>query len=162
MIEVKEGASGYSPTTWLTLKGMGELGAGELIKISMGETVICGRSRHCDWSLKRAPAWLKSEGEERDEIQRSLEFRSVSRRHLRITFLAEDMVELENLSANGTFLDGNRVDRIVLKDCTQRTHIIRLGPAGVTLELTPGSLPAGLQADSKSEPAATEEPSTDE
>lgn len=141
MIEIKKGDASYSPGPSLVLRGTGRLGEGEMIKISMGETVVVGRSRHCDWSLKRSPGYLKSEGDEREAITKSLEFRSVSRQHLRIAFLAEDMVELENLSANGTFLDGNRLDRIVLRDCLERTHAIRLGPKGVLLELAPGSLP---------------------
>jgi hypothetical protein len=46
-----------------------------------------------------------------------------------------------NLSRNGTLVDGHKVDRVVLTDCRERGHTIRLGPEGVVLDLLPGSLP---------------------
>ena len=140
MIEVKDNPNGFE-NTYLSLRGLGELGDGQTLKVNLGETVVCGRSRHCEWSLKRTPAYLKSENSGRRAIQKSVAFRSVSRRHVRIAFLARDMVELENLSGNGTLLDGHRIDRIVLNDCMERNHTIQLGPEGVILELEPGSLP---------------------
>ena len=60
---------------------------------------------------------------------------------MRIAYLASDMVDIENLSPNGTIVDGHQVDRIILKDCDAQSHTIQLGPAGVILELEPGSLP---------------------
>ncbi len=141
MIEVKPQENGYDSRRFLSLKGIGELGAGENLKLSMGETIVCGRSRHCDWSLKRAPAYLGGSPQRRDGIRKSLAFRSVSRQHVRISYLAPDMVELTNLSSNGTIVDGNKVDRIILKNCDAETHVIKLGPKGVELELQPGSLP---------------------
>lgn len=141
MIEVKPDAKGYNTRQYLTLKGESELAQGEMLKLSLGETIICGRSRHCDWSLKRTPNYLMSNDEDRKMIRKSLVFRSVSRQHVRIAYLSGDMVDIENLSTNGTFVDGNRVDRIVLKDCETTPHTIQLGPAGVVLRLEPGSLP---------------------
>lgn len=141
MINVRPGEPGYNSRRYLTLRGTGELGTGENLKISLGETVVCGRSRHCDWSLKRTPTYLKAENGEREEITNSMTFRSTSRQHVRIAFLAPDMVDIENLSNNGTLVDGNLVDRIVLKDCATATHTIQLGPQGVMLRLEPGGLP---------------------
>ena len=141
MIQVKATKNGYNDRKFLQLRGTGDLGEGEILKLSMGETIVVGRSRHCDWSLKRTPAYLISEGDRREEIRTSIAFRSVSRQHVRISFLAPDMVDVENLSSNGTIVDGNRVDRIVLKDCETVAHTIQLGPSGVILELEPGSLP---------------------
>lgn len=141
MIDVKPDAVGYDQDCYLALKGEGDLASGQTLKLSLGETVVCGRSRHCDWSLKRSPDYLKAHGEERVAIQKRLSYRAVSRKHLRIAFLARDMVELKNLSANGTFVDGKRIDRIVLDDCTTTEHVIRLGPDGPQLHLVPGSLP---------------------
>ena len=143
MIELKPSKHGYNDRKYLKLRGTGPWGEGENLKLSLGETVVCGRSRHCDWSLKRTPTYLKAERAERDELKKGVEFRSVSRQHVRIAFLAPDMVDIENLSSNGTFVDGNRVDRIVLKDCETQAHTIQLGPKGVVLELEPGSLPLG-------------------
>ena len=141
MIEVKPGKTGYNQTCYLALKGTGRLASGQTLKLSLGETVVCGRSRHCDWSLKRTPAYLKAPDGDRHAMQGELAFKSVSRRHVRITFLSRDMVELENLSGNGTLVDGNVVDRIVLDDCFESTHAIQMGPEGPILELHPGSLP---------------------
>lgn len=141
MIELKPDKRGYNDRKYLTLRGTGTLGDGENLKLSLGETVVCGRSRHCDWSLKRTPAYLKADGDAREEIKQSVAFRSVSRQHVRIAFLAPDMVDIENLSSNGTFVDGSRIDRVVLKDCETRAHAIQLGPKGVILHLEPGSLP---------------------
>lgn len=141
MIEVKPGTVDYDQDCYLALKGEGDLAAGQNLKLSLGETIVVGRSRHCDWSLKRAPAYLKTSGADRVALHKRMQYCSVSRKHVRIAFLAKDMVELKNLSANGTYVDGKRVDRIVLEDCTTREHLIRLGPHGPTLRLSPGSLP---------------------
>ncbi len=141
MIEVKSGSVGYDQDCYLALKGVGELVEGQTLKLSLGETIVCGRSRHCDWSLKRAPAYLKAGGKDRIALQSQLEYCSVSRKHLQIAFLSREMVELTNLSANGTYVDGNRIDRIVLDDCMTQEHEIRLGPEGPMLMLVPGSLP---------------------
>ena len=67
--------------------------------------------------------------------------KSVSRKHARISYIAPDMVEIENLSGNGTLVDGKLVDKIILTDCREKTHKIQLGPRGVLLRLQPGSLP---------------------
>ncbi len=157
MIELKPSKSGYNDRKYLTLRGTGPVGEGETLKVSLGETIVCGRSRHCDWSLKRTPTYLTSTDEAREEFKKSMEFRSVSRQHVRIAFLAPDMVDVENLSNNGTFVDGNRVDRIVLKDCDTARHTIQLGPKGVVLALEPGSLPLDLEvsAEASAEASAT-------
>jgi pSer/pThr/pTyr-binding forkhead associated (FHA) protein len=123
---------------------MGRLGEGETLKLHVGESVVCGRSRHCDWSLKRTPTYLKIARDDRHEVRGSLAWRSTSRRHCRITYVAPDMVDIENLSQNGTLVDGRPVDRVLLTDCQQATHRVQLGPYGVVLELEPGALPVDL------------------
>ena len=65
----------------------------------------------------------------------------MSRRHVRLTYLAPDKLEVENLSGNGTLVDGQPVDKLVLTDVRSREHRIQLGPEGVVLSLEPGSLP---------------------
>lgn len=60
---------------------------------------------------------------------------------MKFTYVSPDMVEVENLSPNGTYLDGHKIDRVMLTDCRTKPHAIRLGPHGVTLELVPGALP---------------------
>jgi hypothetical protein len=65
---------------------------------------------------------------------------------VRITYLAPDVVEILNLSPNGTLVDGHRVDRILLDDVRRTRHEIRLGPHGDRLELVCGSVEADLPA----------------
>lgn len=123
------------------LRGLGVLADGQTLRIAEGQSVVVGRSRWCDWSLKRSPAYLKARGTARRQVQRSLVYASVSRRHVRVTLHARDRVEVENLSVNGTFVDEERVDRLILDDVLEKVHRIRLGPKGPELELGPGSLP---------------------
>ncbi len=140
-LKADEDANQYDTEHYLSLRGLGELAEGQQVKLNLGESIVVGRSRHCDWSLRRAPAYLKSDANGRNVIRHDLQYNSVSRKHARISYIAPDMVEIENLSGNGTLLDGKLVDKIVLTDCRTVTHRIQLGPKGVILELQPGSLP---------------------
>jgi len=147
MLNLKPDENGPDPLKasraehWLALRGLGELADGQYLKIDVGESIVVGRSRHCDWSLRRAPEYLKSDAEARGAIKDDLAFNSVSRRHAKLTYLAPDMLEIENLSGNGTLVDDVAVDKLVLTDVRTKVHRIQLGPKGVVLELSPGSLP---------------------
>jgi pSer/pThr/pTyr-binding forkhead associated (FHA) protein len=141
VIDVKSQPDGYDARHYLSLRGIGPSGDGQLLKVNLGETVVCGRSRWCDWSLKRSPGFLTAEKPAREEIRKSLPWSTTSRRHVKVTYVSPDMVEVENLSGNGTYVDGHLVDRVVLTDCRTKAHSIRMGPHGVTLELAPGALP---------------------
>jgi len=136
-----EESGGAAPEHWVGLRGVGELAAGQQLKIGVGETILIGRSRHCDWSLRRTPRFLKSDKAARKAIKADTLYSSVSRKHTRISYLAPDMLQIENLSGNGTLVDGRAVDKLVLSDIRTQPHRIQLGPQGVVLELTPGSLP---------------------
>lgn len=125
----------------LVLRAQDPAVQGETLRLALGETVVCGRSRQCGWSLKRTLPYLEDRDGSRERLRSSIGFTSVSRRHCRISFLAPDLVEVENLSTNGTLVDGRPVDRRMLTDCRLRTHTVQLGPQGVVLELSPGSLP---------------------
>jgi pSer/pThr/pTyr-binding forkhead associated (FHA) protein len=138
---LETGQSDYDGRHYLSVRGLGQLAEGQHVKISLGETIVVGRSRHCDWSLRRAPTYLKSEANGRAAILSDLAFNSVSRKHARISYVAPDMVEVRNLSGNGTLVDGKLVDKIMLTDLRERGHRIQLGPKGVILELEQGSLP---------------------
>ena len=89
-----------------------------------GATVVVGRSRGCDISLRRCKAWLALDPEKRSEQG---DFKSVSRKHARISFHSEDNIEIEDLSSNGTFLDGQRITRVVLHNLSERSHELLLG-----------------------------------
>ena len=117
--------NGYDATISLMLKGTGGLFEGENCPVRLGETVIVGRSRHCDFSLKKTRAFLLAE--DREPILDDVGFRKVSRRHVRVSFVNEAMVEVENLSPNGLRIDGNRVDRLLLLDVPLRTYAVDLG-----------------------------------
>jgi pSer/pThr/pTyr-binding forkhead associated (FHA) protein len=114
---------------------------GETLRLTLGERVTCGRSRRCHWSLKRTVPYLEDKEGARNKLESTLGFRSVSRRHCRISYLTPDIVEVENLSSNGTLVDGRPVDRLMLTDCRTKSHLLQLGPEGLLLELSPGSLP---------------------
>ena len=140
MIQVKPDPAPYDDSHYLLLTGTSGIGKGERVKVNLGETVHAGRSRDCQFSLKKTDRYLSDRDGERAAISESLAFRAVSRRHCRIAYLAPDLVEIVNLSANGTFVDGHRVDRIVLDDVRRRAHEIRLGTHGDVLALTCGSV----------------------
>jgi pSer/pThr/pTyr-binding forkhead associated (FHA) protein len=146
MIEKPSGRNGHDGSWYLALRGVGRSGEGEMLRLHVGESVVCGRSRHCDWSLKRTPHYLTISQEDRAVLRGTLGWRSTSRRHCRITYVAPDMVDVENLSQNGTLVDGRSVDRVLLTDCQHATHRVQLGPYGVVLELEPGALPVDLVA----------------
>ncbi len=114
---------------------------GETLRITLGQSLTAGRSRRCGWSLKRTLPYLEDPDGAREKIRASLGFTSVSRHHCRISFLAPDRVEIANLATNGTLVDGRPIDRLLLEDVRFKTHTIQLGPEGVVLELSPGSLP---------------------
>lgn len=132
---------GSPPVPTLTLRARDSSVQGETLRLALGERVTCGRSRRCHWSLKRTVPYLEDKDGTRNQLEATLAFRSVSRRHCRISFLAPDMVEVENLSSNGTLVDGRPIDRLMLTDCRTRAHVLQLGPEGLELELVPSSLP---------------------
>lgn len=146
MIQLTSDGPQFDDRHYLRLAGRDGLTRGESLKISLGESVVVGRSRTCDLSLKKTPQYLRDDGGARARIQASLPFRATSRRHVRITYLAPDVVEVENLSPNGTLVDGHRVDRRLLSDVRRTAHEIRLGPNGDVLELACGSVELDVSA----------------
>ena len=55
------------------------------------------------------------------------DLRTVSGKHFEITPFSEDSIEIVNLSPNGTYVDGKRVDKVVIDDIADETHDIKLG-----------------------------------
>lgn len=108
----------------LVLVGVHGVVQGETFPLEQGKAVVIGRSRSCDISLRNCKRWLQAEefGEEIEEASRT-----VSRKHLKVSFRAPGAVELEDLSSNGTFLDGKRIDRHVITDVVNTQHEIQLG-----------------------------------
>ena len=143
MMNLKPGeqTNGYDTRTYLSLVGLGDVAEGQHVTLNLGESILVGRSRHCAWSLRRTPRYLKAPAEGRQELHQDQAYSSVSRKHARISYIAPDMLEVKNLSANGTLVDGRLVDKLILTDCRQVDHRIQLGPKGVILVVRPGSLP---------------------
>ncbi|MFP4057124.1 MAG: FHA domain-containing protein [Candidatus Brocadiia bacterium] len=106
------------------LVGTGGFVRGEAYPLSAGSTVVIGRSRSCDISLRRCKAWLALEPEDRDEER---DFRTVSRKHTRIRHRDDGTIEVEDLSSNGTFLNGERIRRAVISDLRERSYELLLG-----------------------------------
>lgn len=110
----------------LTLAGTDGLLCYDRLDLTLGRSIVVGRSRGCDLSLRRSKTFLTSDEATQRRILADRAFLKVSRRHVRITFLARDHVEIWNLSRNGTWVNGERIDRIL---------ITRIPPEGVEIRL---------------------------
>ncbi|MEN8151570.1 MAG: FHA domain-containing protein [Planctomycetota bacterium] len=111
------GANGTDGFDRLQLTGTEGLLRNDTLVIRLGETVTVGRSRSCDFSMRRSKRFLTASEEEQRRILDERSFNKVSRQHARISFLARGQVEICDLSRNGTFLDDVRVlDRKLLQD----------------------------------------------
>lgn len=114
-----------TPPPQIILRGKHGFLEGEVMVLGLGQSVIVGRSRSAELSLKRARRFLARK--DRMKLAKTERFLSVSRKHVRIHFLHPDLVEVEDLSKNGTLVDGRRIDRIGLTDIRTNAHEIRLG-----------------------------------
>lgn len=108
----------------ILLKGITGLVKDETFPIEAGQNVTVGRSRSCEISIKSCNAYTLMSPEARDRDEGLL---TVSRKHLKIKFAKPDSIELEDLSSNGTFLDGKRVDKMVIADLQSKPYELRLG-----------------------------------
>ena len=110
----------------LRLRGIKGFFEGEERVLRRGDEIVVGRSRGADLSLRMATKFL--ERPDRNELRGSEAYRSVSRRHVRIAFYRPDHVVVEDLSANGTYVDGQRVDGSMnLEDLAERSRVLTLG-----------------------------------
>lgn len=107
----------------LILNGIYGSVKGKRFIINEGENVLVGRSRECQIILKGNP----DSPEHEEEDHASKHFQTISRRHLKITYHSDVKIELEDLSANGTMVDGEKIDRIFLADITTESHTLLLG-----------------------------------
>ncbi len=105
------------------LVGVSGVVEGEVFPLEYGKAVIIGRSRSCDISLRDCARW--QELEDAGTVEETA--RTVSRRHVKLTYHNAASIELEDLSSNGTFVDGNRVDRVVLSDVKETAHDVQMG-----------------------------------
>ncbi len=102
----------------LELIGTDGLLKGHRIIVPLGESVVVGRSRGCDFSTRRSRAFHRASEETQRRILADRSFLMVSRRHMQVTFHSEDRIEIRDLSKNGTFVDDRRIDRLLLDGLT--------------------------------------------
>lgn len=111
-------------TECLILRGIEGLVEGEVFPLSYGQTVILGRSRNCDISLKKS---RKYQTLTEDQKKNDTDFLSVSRRHTKIAFFNSQSIEIEDMSANGTYVNGEKVSKKVIGDIKDKAYEVRLG-----------------------------------
>lgn len=88
------------------LIGTAGLVQGESFLLADGVAVVIGRSRSCDISLRRTPGYIKSPPDVRDADH---DFNTVSRRHARVEVSGASKARIEDLSTNGTFVNGEHL-----------------------------------------------------
>lgn len=96
---------------------------GESFMLSPGVAVVIGRSRSCDISLRRTAGYMKAVPETRDTDH---DFNTVSRRHARVEFTS-GKVRIEDLSTNGTFVNGDHLSGSIEIDLENGVCALRLG-----------------------------------
>lgn len=110
----------------LRIRGVRGFLQGEELLLQRGGEVVIGRSRGCDLSLRRSTRYL--EREDRGSVSKSEAWRTVSREHVRIAYHRPDHIVIEDLSANGSFLDGERIDgKVNIEDLGNGSRILALG-----------------------------------
>jgi len=110
----------------LKIKGTDGFVKDEEYSIAPGRSIIIGRSRTCDISLRRTQRYKELKNSKKSSTV-DLRFRTVSRKHLKVNYNAPDDIELEDLSSNGTFLDGEKIKRVVISDLDRRKHSLLIG-----------------------------------
>jgi len=109
----------------LVVRGLRGFLGGEEQRVKVGETLIIGRSRRAGLSTRRArklkarPDWEKVIG--------TAAFLTVSRRHACLAHVAPGVVEITDLSSNGTYLDGRSIAKETISDLAQKTHVLGVG-----------------------------------
>lgn len=96
---------------------------GESFVLSLGVAVVIGRSRSCDISLRRTAGYMKSAAETRDVDH---DFNTVSRRHARVE-VSRGRARIEDLSTNGTFVNGDHLSGSIEIDLENGVCAVRLG-----------------------------------
>lgn len=107
-----------------TLVGTSGYSQGERFPLQYGKTLVIGRSRSADFSLRRLKKYLSLPLAEREKDEM---FRTVSGRHFEITMYNLGAIEVKNLSGNGTLVDGEPIETLVIEDIDERAYKIEIG-----------------------------------
>lgn len=105
------------------LIGVAGLVDGEVFPLADGVEVVIGRSRSCTVSLRRVVNYLNAPQATRDADH---DFNTVSRRHVRVT-VAATTASIEDLSTNGTQVNGQALDGPQQVDLASGGCVLRLG-----------------------------------
>jgi pSer/pThr/pTyr-binding forkhead associated (FHA) protein len=111
----------------VVLKGINGVASDETFYINYGEVVTIGRGHECDISYRKFKNYPQKESKDKD-------FLAVSRKHLRISFYNSHSVELKDLSANGSYLNGKPIRKrifITHIGTTKTPYEIKLGPTEI-------------------------------
>ncbi len=128
---------------------------GESFVLAPGVAVVIGRSRSCDISLRRTAGYLKAPSDSRDIDH---DFNTVSRRHARVE-VGPGRARIEDLSTNGTFVNGDHLSGSIEIDLANGVCALRLGTReSFDLVLLPADDPRlqGLQAVSPAPPGSAD------
>ena len=107
-----------------TLVGIAGHVEGEELKLEHGKTLVVGRSRSADFSLRRISRISAMTDDEREDDQ---DLRTVSGKHFEITMYNVESIEIVNLSPNGTYPDGSLIDKAIVEDLAEKEHEVRVG-----------------------------------
>ncbi len=97
---------------------------GEETRLEYGKTLVVGRSRSADFSLRRMKKVAALSDDQREADQ---DLRTVSGKHFEITMYNVGSIEIVNLSPNGTYIDGKLADKLIITDLAERAHEVRIG-----------------------------------
>jgi len=128
----------------LVVRGLRGFLAGEEKRFAVGESLVVGRSRRAGLSTRRAkklkarPDW--------EQVIGTAAFLTVSRRHTRIDHVAPGVIEITDLSSNGTYLDGKQIAKETVSDLAEKTHMLGVG-AQERFELSLAKSEAPVEAD---------------
>ena len=106
------------------LVGIEGIVEGEEFPLEYGDSVLIGRSRSCDICLMDCKKWQEMDPQTREK---EMHFNTVSRKHVRVSFYNANSIEVEDFSSNGTFVDGKKIDRLLISDLRENNHEILLG-----------------------------------
>jgi pSer/pThr/pTyr-binding forkhead associated (FHA) protein len=114
-------------TKKLLFTGIDGYSKDETFDIKEGASKVVGRSRSCDFSLRKIKGWMEASEEEREGAD---DFKTVSRRHLKVEVVKEEdavLVKMTDLSRNGTFVDEERIGPLFEIKEWDDAHYVRLG-----------------------------------
>ena len=113
----------YDGSVTAELYGHSGLFLGEEARLHLGQSLVVGRSRLCEISAARARECLRMS---KEALESHKSYRKISRKHFRVVLLNAEMLEVEDLSTNGTVVDGHRVDKVIVTDFSSKKREVRI------------------------------------